>query len=139
MAAPRARTRPNRPLAKAAHSRPAERWKNRYALTSVAAVCVAMTVLGVSVHFGLFSPSVAANPSQQSASATNADETRAGKLVLQTEPEQCTQMKFDNTNGHFIEGLKPCENQIQFDEHGRPIPMGTIHRLDAISKSFFGH
>jgi hypothetical protein len=67
------------------------------------------------------------------------DESRTGKIVLQANPDQCAQMKFDNANGRFTEGLKPCDNQIQFDEHGRPIPIGTIHRLDAISRSFFGH
>jgi hypothetical protein len=58
--------------------------------------------------------------------------------VLQTSPDQCAEMKFDNTDGRFVDGLKPCDDQIKFDQHGRPIPMGTIHRLDAISRSFFG-
>ena len=62
-----------------------------------------------------------------------------GKIVLQTDPDQCAQMKFDNANGQLIEHLKPCEKDIRFDEHGRAMPMGTVHRLDAISKSFFGN
>jgi hypothetical protein len=48
-------------------------------------------------------------------------------------------MKFDNTDGRLIENLKPCEKDLRFDERGRAMPMGTVHRLDAISKSFFGN
>jgi hypothetical protein len=45
---------------------------------------------------------------------------------------------FDNTDGRLIENLKPCEKDIRFDARGRAMPMGTVHRLDAISKSFLG-
>ena len=143
MAAPSRSAPLDRSIAKAAHSRPAERRKRRYALAIVTAVCVAITVLGLGAHLGAFQPQRTTNPSQrlgeQSAPTTDADENRTGKIVLQTQPEQCVQMKFDNSNGRFTDRLKPCEDQIRFDEHGRPIPMGTIHRLDAISRSFFGH
>jgi hypothetical protein len=54
--------------------------------------------------------------------ATPADESRTGKIVVQTNPDQCAQREFDNTNGRFVDGLKPSDNQIKFDEHGVPTP-----------------
>lgn len=113
----------------------AKRSKRWYALTMVAVACAAIIYLGANWQFGSAqSQRIAERPTP----AHDADESRTGKIVLQTNPDQCAEMKFDNANGRFVDGLKPCDNQIEFDEHGRPIPMGTIHRLDAISRSFFG-
>ena len=47
-------------------------------------------------------------------------------------------MKFDNDNGRTIEQFKPCDNAGILDANGVPVPVGTIRRLDAISKSFSG-
>lgn len=121
--------------AKKACPRSAKRSKRWYALTMVAVACAAIIYLGANWQFGSAqSQRIAERPTP----AHDADELRTGKIVLQTNPDQCAEMKFDNANGQFVDGLKPCDNQIEFDEHGRPIPMGTIHRLDAISRSFFG-
>ena len=101
----------------------------------VAVACAAIIYLGANRQFGSAqSQRIAERPTP----AHDADESRTGKIILQTNPDQCAEMKFDNANGQFADDLKPCDNQIKFDEHGRPIPMGTIHRLDAISRSFFG-
>lgn len=59
---------------------------------------------------------------------------RAGRIVLQIDPDQCRQMKFDNVTGQIGEKSTPCEPVL--DSHGVPVPLGTLHRLDAISKSF---
>ncbi len=134
MSAQQTRTNLGRPTAKKAHPRPARGSKRWYALTIVAAVCAIIIYLGVSAPFGSFQSQRIA---EQSAPTLDS-ESRTGKIVLQTNPDQCEQIKFDNANGRFIDGLKPCDNQIQFDDHGRPIPLGTIHRLDAINRSFFG-
>ena len=46
-------------------------------------------------------------------------------------------MTFNNDTGRLVEVSKPCEkDNVRLDDKGVPMPMGTVHRLDAISKSF---
>jgi hypothetical protein len=142
MSARQTHTKPTGPIAKKARPRPPKRPKRWYALTMVAAVCIVIVYLGASAHLGPFQsqlmPEQPRRAVQPSALSLDSDESRTGKIVLQTNPEQCELMKFDNDTGRVIEDLKPCDNNVVLDEHGRPLPMGTIHRLDAISRSFFG-
>jgi hypothetical protein len=59
-----------------------------------------------------------------------------GTLVLKTEENRCERMKYDEP-GHVVEQFRLCSNSdLQLDEHGRPLPIGTMHRLEAISNSF---
>lgn len=71
--------------------------------------------------------------------SARAEATHNGTIVLQKDENRCEQMKFDNDGGRIIENFKPCDNTIIRDAHGAPLPMGTVHRLDAISKSFLGN
>jgi hypothetical protein len=101
----------------------------------MAVTCAAIIYWGASWQFGSpQSPRIAERP----APTHGTDESRTGKIVMQTDAGQCAQKEFDNANGHIGDDLKQCDNQIKFDEQGRPIPMGTIHRLGSISRSFFG-
>lgn len=70
----------------------------------------------------------------RSAPVASAEEQRTGRIVLQIDPNQCRQMKFDNVTGQIGTESAPCERIL--DSHGMPVPLGTLHRLDAISKSF---
>jgi hypothetical protein len=47
-------------------------------------------------------------------------------------------MKFDNDSGRTIDNIKRCEDNVVLDAKNIPVPVGTLHRLDAISKSFSG-
>jgi hypothetical protein len=123
------------PTAKKAHRRAGARSRRWYALTLVAAICAAIVYLGASAYVGSSSPRRIA---EQSLPASDSKEALTGKIILETNLDRCEQMKFDNSSGRYIDGRRPCDNQIQFDEHGKPIPRGTIHRLDSISRSFFG-
>jgi hypothetical protein len=125
-----------RVAAKTARLRAVRKSKRWYILVTVAAVCTVVIYLGTNSRFGVFQAQSMAEPS---APASEVKEIRTGKIVLQTDPDQCAHMKFDNTDGRLIENLKPCEKDIRFDARGRAMPMGTVHRLDAISKSFFGN
>lgn len=136
MSAQQTRMTSAEPTAKTARLRPVRKSKRWYVLVIVAAVCAVVIHLGMSARFGAFQ---AQSIAERSAPTPDPKEIRTGKIVLQTDPDQCAQMKFDNANGQLIEHLKPCEKDIRFDERGRAMPMGTVHRLDAISKSFFGN
>jgi hypothetical protein len=50
----------------------------------------------------------------------------------------CRQRDFDNQTGRMTQADQPCNNGTVLDSHGNPVPIGTIHRLDGISRSFFG-
>lgn len=68
-----------------------------------------------------------------------AESERTGKIVLQDGSSDCKQKKFDNQSGLISDDTSPCSDRIVLDAHGAPVPVGTIHRLDAISKSFSNH
>jgi hypothetical protein len=85
----------------------------------------------------VWSPLLPRMSSDNSTSAVDAREARMGTIVIQNDNDQCEQMKFDNETGKAADYLTPCPKQI-VDANGRPVPQGTVHRLDAISKSFFG-
>jgi hypothetical protein len=50
--------------------------------------------------------------------------------------QECTLAKFDNDTGRTIEDSHHCENTAVLNAHGVPVPVGTVHRLESISKSF---
>jgi hypothetical protein len=47
----------------------------------------------------------------------------------------CQQQVFDNQTWRMTRSKQPCD-PTEVDAAGVPIPKGTMHRLDAISKSF---
>lgn len=49
----------------------------------------------------------------------------------------CRKQVFDNQTGRMTRSQQPCDTTAR-DGNGTPIPLGTIHRLEAISKSFSG-
>jgi hypothetical protein len=71
--------------------------------------------------------------------SANWEMVRTGTVVRQTDDGQCVLMKFDNDSGRTIDHVKHCDKTVVRDAQGVPVPMGTVHRLDAISKSFLGN
>jgi len=51
--------------------------------------------------------------------------------------KNCRQQVFDNQTGRMTRSEQPCDTNA-FDNNGVMAPSGSIHRLDAISKSFSG-
>lgn len=56
--------------------------------------------------------------------------------MRESDQDQCQLMKFDNDTGRMIDGSANCHGDVVLDAHGVPVPMGTVHRLDSIRKSF---
>jgi hypothetical protein len=54
-----------------------------------------------------------------------------------TASDGCQQKVFDNQTWRMTRSNQPCDTMAQ-DSTGAPVPSGTMHRLDAISKSFQG-
>jgi hypothetical protein len=65
-------------------------------------------------------------------------DVRTAKITRASDGNGCSQEIFDNQTGRMNRSSQPCEATV-YDSHGTPVPVGTIHRLDAISKSFAGH
>jgi hypothetical protein len=65
-------------------------------------------------------------------------DVRTAKITNDSDGKGCWQQIFDNQTGRMVRTPQPCEATV-YDSKGAPVPVGTIHRLDAISKSFPGH
>jgi hypothetical protein len=76
--------------------------------------------------------------SPQTAAATPDNDFRAAKVTNDSGEKGCSQQVFDNQTGRMMRSQQPCE-ATAYDGNGFPIPRGTMHRLDAISKGFVGH
>jgi hypothetical protein len=79
----------------------------------------------------------ASNP-PPAAPAMPGSDLRTGKITRQSDGDGCWQQVFDNQTGRMRRSQQPCE-ATAYDGNGASVPIGTIHRLDAISKSFSGH
>jgi hypothetical protein len=58
--------------------------------------------------------------------------------IPENDAEFCKRLKFDDS-GRVFQDVVPCDQSGPRDARGQPVPVGTMHRLDAISKSFGGH
>jgi hypothetical protein len=76
--------------------------------------------------------------SPTSAIASPDADIRTAKITNNADGKDCWQQTFDNQTGRMTRTQQPCE-ATAYDSNGVPIPLGTIHRLDAISKSFSSH
>ena len=65
------------------------------------------------------------------------DGDRTAKITRDVNGKECSQEIFDNQTGRMTKSQQPC-GATALDSNGMPVPLGTIHRLDAISKSFSG-
>ncbi|HEY6257696.1 MAG TPA: hypothetical protein VIY51_18090 [Xanthobacteraceae bacterium] len=63
------------------------------------------------------------------------NELRTARITRDLDGKGCSQQVFDNQTGRMTTSPQPCEATV-YDSNGMPVPIGTIHRLDAISKSF---
>jgi hypothetical protein len=62
----------------------------------------------------------------------------SGKVMIDSaDGNGCRQHVFDNQTWRMTRSQQPCDTTAR-DSNGVPIPLGTIHRLDAINKSFLG-
>jgi len=67
---------------------------------------------------------------------TRAEPNSVGTIVLHSGPSGCQQKSFDNQTGQILNQPSSCHNDVVLDAKGMPIPAGTVHTLNSISKSF---
>ncbi|MGB6749404.1 MAG: hypothetical protein WBC94_00990 [Xanthobacteraceae bacterium] len=108
----------------------------RHVFISSACVCALIIALGVTENTTL--PWLANVVSSEQPQPADGQEMRIGTIEVQTGQDQCDLLKFDNDSGRTINESKSCHGNVALDAHGVPVPTGTVHRLDSISKSFLG-
>jgi len=65
------------------------------------------------------------------------NEVRSARVITDFRDDpKCRQQTFDNQTGYLAATERPCRDPAAFDVNDLPVPAGTIHRLDSISKSF---
>jgi len=105
--------------------------EHRHALIVISAMLFVAAGAVVAV---LAAASVGASRNEiREATSATSDDVRTAKITRDADGPDCSQQVFDNRTGRVITASQPCTN---YDSNGLPIPTGTIHRLDAISKSF---
>jgi hypothetical protein len=72
------------------------------------------------------------------AARDTASESVQTGTIAESDREFCKRLRFDET-GRAFQDVVPCDGDTVRDARGQPVPQGTMHRLDAISKSFAGH
>jgi hypothetical protein len=97
----------------------------------------ALIAVAVAVATGSTKSLTALNAAPTTISTSELD-LRTAKITQDLDGKGCSQQVFDNQTGRMRQSQLPCE-ATTFDSDGVPVPVGTIHRLDAISKSFSGH
>jgi hypothetical protein len=68
----------------------------------------------------------------------SASESVPTGTIAESDREFCKRLRFDDS-GRAFQDVVPCDGESIRDAHDRSVPQGTMHRLDAISKSFSGH
>jgi hypothetical protein len=69
---------------------------------------------------------------------SSAADRHVGKIMIKRGDQVCERLKFDNDTGQMIGSPGSCVTEADGDAQNVPLPIGTMHRLDAISKSFSG-
>jgi hypothetical protein len=68
--------------------------------------------------------------------ASHADPNGVATIVLHSSTNGCQQRSFNNQTGRISDQTSSCQNDVVLDAKGMPMPTGTIHTLNSISKSF---
>jgi hypothetical protein len=121
--------------AKPAHTRKAGAGEKRGRLAKMCLGVFAGGALIAAVATFAIAFGTAPSPSVQDA-ASRAEPNGVGTIVLHSGPSGCHQKSFDNQTGQILNQPSSCHNDVVLDAKGMPIPTGTVHTLNSISKSF---
>jgi hypothetical protein len=118
----------HRASTQAARRGQSRRSKNRAMLLSLGIVAGTAALAG-------FSPWLLWNRSSVTVTGAVPDSFPTGTIAENDTPV-CRRLTFDD-KGQVVRDVVPCDGSVR-DARGQPVPIGTIQRLDAISKSFAG-
>lgn len=121
---------PPDPMRTPVRSRMAQERRRALILAAMAAAAVVLAGVLASAELG---------PSAQTRGATAATRVgdfRSATVITEGPAGGCRERVFDNQTGRMADATSPCGGATVLDENGVPVPVGTLHRMDAISRSF---
>jgi hypothetical protein len=126
--------RPAVPCGKSVSVAKNRRTRNRQRVLMVGIAIVSTSLVSVLLALAVdFPMSVLSQPSLRFSNAKSDNAVPQGNIV--TGANGSTRCRtFDNGTGQVADS--GCQQRVDFDANGMPIPRGTIKRLDTISKSF---
>jgi len=107
--------------------------RRRLAKMSLGVFAVGASIAVVAVLAIGFSPAPA--PVAENG-ASHADPSSVATIVLHSSTSGCQQRSFNNQTGQISDQTSSCHNDVVLDAKGMPMPTGTVHTLNSISKSF---
>jgi hypothetical protein len=121
--------------AKPAHTRRAGAGQKRARLVkmSLGVISIGVLIAAIAVFAIVFG--AAPSPGAENA-ASRAEPNSVATIVLRSNAGGCQQKSFNNQTGQISNQSSQCQNEVALDANGMPIPAGTIHTLNSISKSF---
>jgi hypothetical protein len=120
---------------KPVHMRKAGASQKRRRLAKMSLGVFAVGALIVAVAVFAIGLSTAPGPVAEN-EASHADPSSVATIVLHSSVSGCQQRSFNNQTGQISDQTSPCHNDVVLDAKGLPMPTGTIHTLNSISKSF---
>jgi hypothetical protein len=121
------------PGAKPAHMRKAgaSQKRGRLAKMCFGVIAAGVSIAGVAMVAMVF---ITAPPPGDESSRSGPN--GVGTIVLHSGSSGCQQKSFDNQTGQISDQSSPCNGGVVLDAKGMPVPAGTVHTLNSISKSF---
>ena len=121
--------------AKSAHTRKAGAAQRRGRLSTMCfgIIAVGALIASVAMVAMVFIPMPTPKAVEE---ASRAEPGSVGTIVLHSSSSGCQQKSFNNQTGQIFDQSSSCRNDVALDANGVPIPSGTIHTLNSISKSF---
>jgi hypothetical protein len=108
--------------------------RRRLAKMSLGVFAVGSLIAVVAVFAIGFSTGPA--PIDANGAASHPEPNSVATIILRSNSSGCQQRSFNNQTGQISDQTSPCHNDVVLDAKGMPIPAGTIHTLNSISKSF---
>lgn len=106
--------------------------RGRLVKMSFGVISIGVLIAAVAVFAIVFG--TALSPVAENA-ASRTEPNSVATIVLHSNAGRCQEKSFNNQTGQ-ISNQSSCQNEVALDAKGNPIPAGTIHTLNSISKSF---
>ena len=123
------------PGAKPAHTRKAGAGQRhgRLAKMCFGVVAVGVLITAIAMVAMVFIP---LPPAKVEKVASRSEPNSVGTIVLHSGSSGCQEKSFNNQTGQISDQSSSCGSEVVLDARGMPVPAGTIHTLNSISKSF---
>jgi hypothetical protein len=111
----------------------ASRKRGRLVKMCFGVIAVGVSVAAVAMVAMVF---ITAPPPTVKSEGSRFEPNSVGTIVLHSGSSGCQEKSFDNQTGQISDQSSPCHGDVVLDAKGVPVPAGTIHTLNSISKSF---